>query len=246
MPKPGPVVCAEAWSRSEARPPVACRNPAGRVRRSLAAGRVPKPGRAPVTARRAPARPGAARPRGEVRSGPARPSGGRETGKTASTTVEITCGCRRMTDRARHFAKFWKQIEKNDKVLSVYGGSVLRIEKNGKVRRAGRSSRAFVAHGQSLRLSRETQWLCASYGQLSENRGKRLSPIRLHGISSANREKRQTSTRRSVFSSVCRARGVNTTLSRKPNGRTRHFANFRKIEENDKVPSVYGGSVGEA
>ena len=33
--------------------------------------------------------------------------------------------------------------------------------------------------------------------------------------------------------------------TRKPNGRARHFANFRKIEENDKVRSVYGGSVGE-
>ena len=53
-----------------------------------------------------------------------------------------------MTDRARRFANFWKQIDKNDKVLSVYGGSVLRIEKNGKVRRAGRSSRAYVAHGE--------------------------------------------------------------------------------------------------
>ena len=28
VPKPGPVVCAEAWSRSEARQPVACRSPA--------------------------------------------------------------------------------------------------------------------------------------------------------------------------------------------------------------------------
>ena len=37
----------------------------------------------------------------------------------------------------------------------------------------------------------ETQWPCASYGQLSENRGKRLSHIRLRWISSANREKRQ-------------------------------------------------------
>ena len=91
----------------------------------------------------------------------------------------------------------------------------------------------------------ETQWPCALFGQLSENRGKRLSPIRLRGISSANREKRQSSTRRSVFSGVCRARGVTTTLSRKPNGRARNFANFRKIEENDKVRSVYGGSVGE-
>ena len=41
------------------------------------------------------------------------------------------------------------EIEENDdKVRSVYGGSVLRIEKNGKVRRAGRSSRACVAHGE--------------------------------------------------------------------------------------------------
>ena len=150
MPKPGPVVCAEAWSRSEARPPVACRSPA----RSCAPkpcrrwGSEARPGAGNCPARLGPERPGPARPHCEVRSGPARPSGGRETGKTDSTTVEITCGCRRMTDRARHFANFWKQIEKNDKVLSVYGGSVLRIEKNGKVRRAGRSSRAFVAHGQ--------------------------------------------------------------------------------------------------
>ena len=79
----------------------------------------------------------------------------------------------------------------------------------------------------------ETQWPCTSFGQLSENRGKRLSHIRLRGISSANREKRQSSTRRSVFSGVCRARGVTTTLSRKRNGRARHLANFRKIEEND-------------
>ena len=126
-PKPGCVPKPARRSHAKAGP--------GRVRRSLAAGNCP-------------ARPGAARPHCEVRSGPARPSGGRETGKTDSTTVEITCGCRRMTDRARHFANFWKQIEKNDKVLSVYGGSVLRIEKNGKVRRAGRSSRACVAHGQ--------------------------------------------------------------------------------------------------
>ena len=39
--------------------------------------------------------------------------------------------------------------------------------------------------------------------------------------------------------------GSNYTLPRKPNGRARHFANFRKIEENDKVRSIYGGSVGE-
>ena len=28
------------------------------------------------------------------------------------------------TERARRLAKFWKQIEENDKVRSVYGGSV--------------------------------------------------------------------------------------------------------------------------
>ena len=105
MSKPGPVVCAEAWSSSEARPPAACRSPAGRVRRSLAACRVPKSGRPPVTAQRGPARPAALR--GGVRSGPAKPGparprsagGGRETGKTDSTTVEITCTCRRLTGR---------------------------------------------------------------------------------------------------------------------------------------------------
>ena len=94
-PKPGRVPKPGRRSHAEARP--------ARVRRSLAAGRVPKPGRAPVTARRGPAR-----------RGPARAGGGRETGKTDSTTVEVTCACSRITDRARRFANFWKQIEKND------------------------------------------------------------------------------------------------------------------------------------
>ena len=39
------------------------------------------------------------------------------------------------------------QIEENDKVRSLYGGSVLRIEINGQVRRAGRSSWAYSTHG---------------------------------------------------------------------------------------------------
>ena len=134
MPKPGPVVCAEASSRSEARPPVACRSPA----RSCA----PKP----CCRSRSEARPGPGNC--PARRGAARPGEGTETGKTDSTTVEITCACGRMTDRARRFANFWKQIEKNDKVRSVYGGSVLRIEKNGQDRRAGRSSRAFATHMQ--------------------------------------------------------------------------------------------------
>ena len=164
MPKPGPVVCAEAWSRSDVRPPVACRSPA----RSCA----PKPCRRSRSEARPgagnfPARPGPARP-GPARHGPARPHG------------EVRSG--------------------------LAGSNYDSLE--------------------------ETQWPCASFGQLSENRGKRLSPISLRGISFENREKRQSSTRRSVFSGVCRPRGVTTTLSRKPNGRARHFANFRKIEEN--------------
>ena len=100
-PKPGRVPKPGRRSHAEARP--------GRVRRSFAAGRVPKPGPAPVTARRGPVRPhGEVRPAGPsaARPGPARPGpppgsagGGRETGKTDSTTVEITCACRRMTGR---------------------------------------------------------------------------------------------------------------------------------------------------
>ena len=91
------------------------------------------------------------------------------------------------TDRARRLANFWKQIEENDKVRSVYGGSVLRIERNGQVD--------------------------APVGLLGRNY----------------------------------ARGVTTTLSTKPTDRARHLANFwKQIEENDKVRSVYGGSVGEA
>ena len=196
MPKPGPVVCAEAWSRSEARPPVACRNPAGRVRRCLAAGRVPKPGRAPVTARRAPARPGAARPRGEVRSGPAGPSaarpgparagGGRDTGKTDSTTVEITCACRRMTDRARRLPTFVNKSRKTTKSYPSTGDQFCESRKTAKfhapVGFLGRLSRT----GSNYDSLKETQWSCASYGQLSENRGKRQSPIRLPGISWGN------------------------------------------------------------
>ena len=42
--------------------------------------------------------------------------------------------------------------------------------------------------GRNYDSVEETKWPCASFGQLSENRGKRLSPIRLRGISSANRE----------------------------------------------------------
>ena len=196
MPKPGPVVCAEAWSRSEARPPVACRNPAGRVRRSLAAGRLPKPGRAPVTARRAPARPGAARPRGEVRSGPTGPSAarpgparageGRDTGKRDSTTVEITCACRRMTDRARRLPTFVNKSRKTTKSYPSTGDQFCESRKTAKfdapVGLLGRVLRT----GSKYDSLEEAQWPYASFCQLSENRGKRQSPIRLRGISWGN------------------------------------------------------------
>ena len=196
MPKPGPVVCAEAWARSEARPPVACRNPAGRVRRSLAAARLPKPGRAPVTARRAPTRPGAARPRGEVRSGPAGPSaarpgparagGGRDTGMTDSTTVEITCACRRMTDRARRLPTFVNKSRKTTKSYPSTGDQFCESRKTAKfdapVGLLGRVLRT----GSKYDSLAEAQWPYASFCQLSENRGKRQSPIRLRGISWGN------------------------------------------------------------
>ena len=107
------------------RAPVACRSPARScVRRSLAAGRVATPGRAPVTARRGPARRGAAgaagpaRPHGEVRSGRSgraqRGQAGHGPAGGGTETVQITRACRRVTDRARRFATFWKEIEKND------------------------------------------------------------------------------------------------------------------------------------
>ena len=43
----------------------------------------------------------------------------------------------------------------------------------------GRVSRT----GSNYDSLEEAQWPCASFGQLSENREKRLSPIRLRGIS---------------------------------------------------------------
>ena len=84
MPKRGPVVCAEAWSRSEARPPVACRSPARscapkpcRRSRSEArpgAGNCPAwPGAARPAGAADPARPGRTARCGLVRPGPARP-----------------------------------------------------------------------------------------------------------------------------------------------------------------------------
>ena len=62
----------------------------------------------------------------------------------------------------------------------------MRIEKNGKfdapVCLLGCVSRT----GSNYDSLEETQWPCASFDQLSENRGKRQSPIRLRGISWGN------------------------------------------------------------
>ena len=78
------------------------------------------------------------------------------------------------------------------------------------------------------------------------NRGKRQSPIRLHGISFENREKRPSSTRRSVFSGVCHARGVITILSTKPTDRARRLANiWKQIEENEKSDPSTGDQLGK-
>ena len=82
----------------------------------------------------------------------------------------------------------WPTFGKSRKttVISVCGGSVLRIEKNGKfdapVGLLGRVSRT----GSNYDSPEEAQWPCASFCQLSENRGKRQSPIRLRGISWGN------------------------------------------------------------
>ena len=143
------------------------------MRRSLAAGRVPKPGRAPITARRGPARPGAARA-----------GCGRETGKTDSTTVEITCACRRMTDRVvlPTFGKSRKTTKSYPSAGDQFCESRKRAKFDTPVGLLGRVSRT----GSNYDSLEETQWLCASFGQLSENRGKRQSPIRLRGISWGN------------------------------------------------------------
>ena len=123
---------------------------------------------------------------GPGRAGPARPGlagGGSETGKTDSTTVAITCECRRMTGRvvlptfgnkSRKTTKsepstgdkfwIWRETAKFDAPVGVLG----RVPRTG-------------CNYDSLE---ETNWPCPSSGQLLEtNRGKRQSPTRLRGIS---------------------------------------------------------------
>ena len=187
VPKPGPVVCAEAWSSSEARPPVACRSPAGRVRRSLAACRVPKPGRPPVTAQRGPARPAALR--GGVRSGPPsqdRPGsagGGRETGKPYSMTVEITCACRRMTGRVV-LPTFGNKSRKTTNSEPSTGHQFWESRETAKFDAPVGLLGLVPRTGCNYDSLDETNWPCASSCQLLEtNRGKRQSPSLLRGIS---------------------------------------------------------------
>ena len=163
------------------------------------------------------------------------------------------------------------EIEENDdKVRSVYGGSVeqtacLNLARScaPEPRRVPKPGRAPVTarRGAARRRGRDRDGkdglddgrdhLCmwtndrpgASFCQLLEtNREKRLSPIRLRGISFENREKGQDQRAGRSSRAFATHVQVTTTLPRKRNGRALHLANFRKIEENDKVPSVYGGS----
>ena len=160
-------MCAEASSRSEARPPVACRSPA----RSCA----PKP---------------CCRSRSEARPGPG------------------NCPARR-----------------------------------GPARRRDRDGKDGLDDGRDHLCMWTNDRPGASFCQLLEtNREKRLSPIRLRGISFENREKGQDQRAGRSSRAFATHVQVTTTLPRKRNGRALHLANFRKIEENDKVPSVYGGS----
>ena len=157
-PKPSRVPKPGRRSHAEARP--------GRVRRSLAAGRVPKPGRAPVTARRGPAR-------RRDRDG----KDGLDDGR------DHLC----MWTNDRPGASFCQLLETNrEKRLSpirLRGISFENREKRPRSTRRSVFSGVCHAHASNYDSPEETLWPCASFGQLSENRGKRLSPIRLRGIS---------------------------------------------------------------
>ena len=204
MPKPCPVVCAEAWSRSEARPPVACRSPARscapkpcRRSRSEArpgAGNCPAwPGPAPPPR---PTRPGPAARRGAVRSGPAGPSAARPG------TARPAEGQRRerRTRRRQRSLVHVEEWPTGRVVLPTFGTKSRKTTKSdpstGDQFWESRKTAKFDAPvGLLGRVSRsrsnydsleEAQWPCASFCQLSENRGKRQSPIRLRGISWGN------------------------------------------------------------
>ena len=168
MPKPGPVVCAEASSRSEARPPVACRSPA----RSCA----PKP---------------CCRSRSEARPGPgncpARRGPARRRDRDGKDGLDDGRDHLCMWTNDRPGASFCQLLETNrEKRLSpirLRGISFENREKRPRSTRRSVFSGVCHAHASNYDSPEETQWPCASFGQLSENRGKRLCRIRLRGIS---------------------------------------------------------------
>ena len=99
----------------------------------------------------------------------------------------------------------------------------------------------------------EAQWPYASFCQLSENRGKRQSPIRLRGISWGNENFCLNLFQQSSVPWYA-DRWVNGGSNKEPLARwgDEAFGDLNKlivgeIEENDdKVRSVYGGSVEQA
>ena len=114
----------------------------------------------------------------------------------------------------------------------------------------GRVSRT----GSNYDSPEEAQWPCASFCQLSENRGKRQSLIRLRGISWGN-ENFSLNLFQQCSVPFRGDRWVNDGSNKEPlisNHQTSEaFGDLNRVivgktEKNDEVPSVYGGSVGEA
>ena len=83
----------------------------------------------------------------------------------------------------------WPTFGKSRKTTKLYPSAVDQFCESRKTAKfdapvglLGRVSRT----GSNYDSPKEAQWPCASFCQLSENRGKRQSPIRLRGISWGN------------------------------------------------------------
>ena len=109
-------------------------------------------------------------------------------------SVTTTLSTKPPTDRARRLANFWKQIEENDKVRSVYGG---------------------------------ISWVSLFTFFSTEFRADRW----VNGGSNGNKSRKTTSPDRSTIRIYAPVGGVFS------------WGSLKQIEENDKVRSVYGGSV---
>ena len=175
MPKPGPVVCAEALL------PVAFRSPAGRrLMPGAARPGLALPARRGRTARCGPVRPGPARP------GRARPGRRRDRdGKDGLVDGRVHLVDEWPTGRVV-LPTFGNKSRKTTKSYPSTGDQFWESRKTAKfdapVGLLGRVSRT----GSNYDSLEEAQWPCASFCQLSENRWKRQSPIRLRGISWGN------------------------------------------------------------